>query len=110
MAVERAVEAVKKLGGNVKRDERAPGRPVIAVDLAHTQATDADLKELANFKALKTLDLGHTQATGAGLKDLADLKELQILYLSGAPVTDATLKEIAGRFTGLQQCSTCVLP
>ena len=33
---EKAVKAIKKLGGSVTVDENAPGRPVVRVDLSHT--------------------------------------------------------------------------
>ena len=47
-AEDKAVEAVKKLRGKVTRDEKAEGKPVVAVDLRLSLVlTDADLKELA---------------------------------------------------------------
>ena len=44
---EQAARTVEELGGRVTRDEEQPHKPVIAVDLSSTQATDADLQILA---------------------------------------------------------------
>src|SRR5437016_6313067 len=65
-----AVKAVEKLGGKVTRAENLPGKPVIAVNLAGAQVTDAVLKELKDLKQLTTLNLNATPVTGAGLKEL----------------------------------------
>ena len=40
---ERAVATVKRLGGQIQRDENAPGKPVVAVILRSTKVTDASL-------------------------------------------------------------------
>ena len=45
-AEDKAVAFVKKLGGSVGRDENAPGKPVIGMQVHGTQVTDAGLKEL----------------------------------------------------------------
>ena len=55
-AEDKAVTIVKKLGARVTRDEKAPGKPVVTVDLWVTQVTDAGLKELAPLKNLMTLN------------------------------------------------------
>ena len=88
-----AVKAVEKLGGKVTRDDKLPGKPVIAVNFNLNPVTDAALKELADLKQLTTLDLSLTQVTDAGLKELKDLKQLTSLYLYGT-VTGAGLKEL----------------
>jgi hypothetical protein len=95
-AEDKAVEAVKKLGGKVIRDDKDPSKPVIKVNLNVSQVTDADLKELAPLKELKELHLDACHGvTDAGLKELAELKGLQTLDLWGTKVTDAVLKELA---------------
>ena len=45
-AEDKAVAFVVKLGGKVTRDDKAPGKPVVTVDLFDTQVTDAGVKEL----------------------------------------------------------------
>jgi hypothetical protein len=92
----RAVEVAQRLGGKVSRDEKGPGGPGIIIDLNETQATDADLKNLAGVKKLRALHLRGTKVTDAGLKELAGLPQLQTLGLRGTKVTDAGLKELAG--------------
>src|SRR5262245_32041096 len=72
-----AVKAIEKLGGKVTRDDKLPGKPVVAVDLGGTTVTDAGLKELKELKTLQSLEIGSTQVTDTGLKELKELKTLQ---------------------------------
>ena len=51
-AEDKAVAFVKKLGGTVTRNEKAPGKPVFAINLSGTEVTDAGMKELAALKNL----------------------------------------------------------
>ncbi len=97
----KGVAAVERLGGTVTRDEERPGKPVVEVHLGFSQATDADLKELAGLKRLQVLALPHTAVTDAGLKELAALPALRKLYLNDTGVTDAGMKELA-RLRSLQ--------
>jgi internalin A len=94
-AEDKAVAFVEKLDGTVTRDEKAPGKPVLTVNLSYTKVTDAGLKELAALQNLNTLNLRGTQVTDAGLKELAPLKTLTTLRLGKTDVTDAGLKELA---------------
>ena len=82
-AEDQAVKTIEKLGGKVVRDDKDPAKPVVAVDLAFTVVTDADLKELPALKGLQTLNLCATKMTDAGLEELAALKGLQTLNLQG---------------------------
>ena len=88
-AEDKAALAITKLGGTIRRDEKAAWKPVIGVMFA--KATDADLKMLAAFKQLQTLGLGDTQVSDAGLKELKEIKSLETLNLSKTSVTDAGL-------------------
>ena len=89
-----AVKAIQKLGGKVTRDDKLPGKPVVAVDLRSTLTTDADLNVLKECKHLQVLDLGVTQVTDAGLKELKKLRQLQELDLSGTKVTGAGVADL----------------
>src|SRR5271170_2244333 len=82
-AEDKVVAFVKQLGGSVKRDDKAEGKPVRSVDLPNrTKVTDAELKELAALKQLQSLRLyGCNNVTDAGLQELAALKQLQSLTL-----------------------------
>ena len=93
-AEDKAVAFVEKLGGEVTRDEKAPGKPVVTVTLAFTDVTDVGVKELAALKNLTTLSLRLTQVTDAGVKELAALKNLTTLHLFGTKVTDTGVKEL----------------
>src|SRR5438876_851517 len=65
-----AVKAVEKLGGKVTRDDKLPGKPVIAVNLTGTKVTDTGLTELKHLKQLTYLYLGITKVTDDGVADL----------------------------------------
>ena len=95
-AEDKAVEFVKTLKGNVARDARLPGKPVLSVVLYGPQVTDEALKELAAFKNLTMLILNTTQVTDAGLAELAGLTKLNNLTLNRTKVTDAGFKVLAG--------------
>ena len=69
-AEDKAVAFVEKLGGTVVRDEKAPGKPVVTVNLGGKRVTDTGLKELAALKALTTVNLIGTKVTDAGVKEL----------------------------------------
>jgi len=104
---EQAVQVVTRLGGKVIRDEAAPGKPVVSVDLNHTNAADADLKLLPTMKHLQSLDLSWTtDITDVGMKEVAQLKHLQSLSLMRTAVTDAGMKEVA-RLKHLQLLDLC---
>jgi hypothetical protein len=115
----RALATLEHLGAKVKRNEAAPGKPVVAidlretnitneglkdlaffpqlqlVDLRRTRITDAGLKELAKVRRLRHLELGDTQVTGTGLRDLVPLTQLDTLRLERTPITDESLKDLA---------------
>jgi hypothetical protein len=80
-AEERAVQAIERLGGKVLRDEKAPGKPVIAVFLNTPAMTDAGLEVLGELKQLRELDLTGSRVTASGLKELAGLQQLQTLHI-----------------------------
>src|SRR5439155_25273063 len=92
-----AIQAVMKLGGTVKHDEKAQGRPVVYVSVQARQVTDADLKDLLPFKRLQALELIDALVTDAGLKQLSKFKELRELNLENALISDAGLRELAAQ-------------
>src|SRR5262249_12689304 len=95
-AEDKAVEAIRKVGGRITRDEKAKGEPIVGVDFDNTGIRDVALKHLAGFKQLRELYLSGTEVTDAGLKELAGFKQLQTLALGETNVTDVGLKELAG--------------
>ncbi|MFO1043343.1 MAG: hypothetical protein U0941_16285 [Planctomycetaceae bacterium] len=109
-----SLTTIEELGGRYERDTQRPGKPVVAVDLNFTHATDAALKALADFPDLETLTLDKSQyphpkrrpiafphITDAGLKELIGLKHLKSLNLRSNSITDAGLKELK-ELTALQ--------
>jgi hypothetical protein len=119
-AEKEAVAAIEKLGGKVKRCAKAPGSPVVEVDLNCCSLTDADLVHLQSFRQLerlglvgcgikgeglvhlqgltnlRNLDLDSTKVSHAGLAYLEGLGQLRELRLSQTAVTDADLAHLKG--------------
>jgi hypothetical protein len=102
----RAARTVERMGGKVIREGRVIGPyvvdVVVGVKLNMTRATDADLKELAVFKHLRTLDLFGTRVTDAGLKELIALEKLEELDLTFTKVTSAGAEQLTA-LTRLQR-------
>lgn len=99
-----AIQRIESLGGEIKRDDNLPGRPVTEIKLGqyfdenarHVFHENADLLRL--FTNLTTLN--DNEITDAGLKELCGFKNLKSLDLGdrdGAPgITDAGLRELSG--------------
>src|SRR5262249_31023530 len=102
---EKAVEKqILELGGNLTRDQKAPGKPVVGVDLRSAEVDARLLRSLAVFPELTTLHLWYTTVDDDALAALAGLKKLSTLDLHATKVkvTDAGLKHLA-RLKGLQR-------
>jgi internalin A len=140
-----AVKKIELLGGRIERDGTRPHEPIVgvsfagnhkfndkfvhllveienltALDLSHTQITDAGLKELWKLTKLKSLnlnfdgitdqglrdlemlDLSATQITDAGLSELGELKNLTHLYIDMHRVTEAGLNELKTALPNVQ--------
>jgi hypothetical protein len=59
-----AIQRIESVGGQIKRDQKLPGRPVTEINLGSTNITDAGLKELRGLKNLTTLILFGPRAIG----------------------------------------------
>jgi internalin A len=92
---EQAINLIKKMGGQVQRDPKAPGQPAIGISLRGTHVTDADLESLKQLKSLQILNLSQTAITDAGLKPIASLPNLRNLILP-VSITDAGLVHLKG--------------
>jgi hypothetical protein len=93
---EKAIQAIKQLGGKVARDEKAARKPIVAVDLSMSEVADPDLGLLKDLGGVRSLDLSTTKVTDAGVEELQDLPHLQTLALSFTRVTDAGLQSLKG--------------
>jgi internalin A len=78
---------------------------VIGVNLAHTNVTDAGLKELAGMKNLAWISLEGTHVTDAGLKTLAGHKNLTRIDLQGIARQDVTDAGVAQLRKDLPNCT-----
>jgi uncharacterized protein (TIGR03067 family) len=92
----KAAPEIKKLGGEVTRDEESPGKPVVLVNLSGTAITDDQLACLGGLSDLRELDLGRTRITDKGLVHLRGLTSLQTLSLVRTPVSGEGLAHLKG--------------
>jgi hypothetical protein len=95
-ARERAVTAIRALGGKVEVDPADPERPVVKVSFRNTKVTDMELSHLAALTELADLDLSHTDITNDGLRHVRGLTHLSKLNLSFNRVTDEGLAHLTG--------------
>src|SRR5215217_123069 len=97
---ERAIAAIKELGGKVEVDTKSPGTPVVGVNLKHTKVVDASLEHLKGLTRLEVLtdlealELGRTKVTDKGLEHLKGFLKLRTLDLGGTQVTDDGLRRL----------------
>ena len=91
---EKAIAAIKKLGGKVTLDEKQFRKPVVRVNLSGTKVTDAGLVHLKGLTNLRWLDLGDTNVTDAGLVHLKGLTKLERLDLWSTKVSATGFKEL----------------
>jgi beta-lactamase regulating signal transducer with metallopeptidase domain/Leucine-rich repeat (LRR) protein len=70
--------------------------------LSLTQATDSDVRRLAEIKGLRSLELANASITDAALTYIAGLPELWALDLTRTKITDVGLEHLQG-LTGLQR-------
>jgi len=120
-AEEKAIAAVRQMGGHVLDVAQSDKRLEVAYHLADgkvtgkhlaplkdlkgslsllnlrgTAITDADLAQLKDLSALTRLHLEKTAITDAGLVHLKGLANLEYLNLYGTQVTDAGLDQLVG--------------
>ncbi len=91
---EAAITALQKTGAKFERDDKAPEKPIIAVNLGVTQADNAALEPLKGFAKVQKLTLNGTKITDAGLDHIKALGTLQKLYLVDTKLTDAGLEKL----------------
>jgi Leucine Rich repeat len=96
---ERALTAIRALGGEVVMDEtkkEQKEKPIIRVDLHGPRVTDQIMEHIRGFTYLQTLDLSGTRVTDAGLENIkaGKLQKLHNLQLNYTAVTDAGLRSL----------------
>jgi hypothetical protein len=93
---ERAIAAIKKLGGEIEVDTKSPDMPVVGVNLKHTEEIDASLEHLKSLTELERLSLKDTKVTDDGIVYIKGLTNLEVLELDRTKVTDNGLKHLKG--------------
>jgi len=91
-----AIAAIERLGGQVKRDDRRHGSPVVEIALGGTRVADGDLAYLARFPELETVALFDSSIGDEGLVRLKDCTELRTLYLGRTKISDEGLVHLGG--------------
>jgi hypothetical protein len=94
-APDRVVALVERLGGQIERDDTAPGRPIVGIRLATTRVSDDDLGTLRSLSSLRSLDLAQTHISDAGLDLLRGHEGLRSLVLFDTRVSDRGFASIA---------------
>src|SRR5262245_27941983 len=74
-----AVAAIEKAGGQAKRDDTAPGKPVVEVSLLGEEVRDANLVPLKSLPKVQKLELRNTSVTDNGLEYVRPLANLRWL-------------------------------
>ncbi len=87
-----ALADLKAIGARVTADDAGQ---IIAVDLAQTTVTDADLAAVVQLSQVRELNLRETLVSDPGLETVAQLNELEFLGLTGTLVTDSGLTHLA---------------
>ena len=95
-AQDKAAAAIQEAGGKVDRDDKAPGKPITAVNFATLPIGDDKLDTLAGLDKAEKLTLNNTKVTDAGLDKVKGLASLKKLYLVDTAITDAGLEKIKG--------------
>ena len=91
---------VLAMGGIVERDDKRPGRPVVAVELGPAIA-DGNLSFLHKARQLRRLKLHSAKITDASAAELARFIEITELDLRSPNITGTTIAQL-GRLTSLQ--------
>ena len=89
------LDGLEKRGARLVRDEGAPSRPVVELDLHRVNMTDRTLEQVCSIPTLRLLDLSHTQITDKGMAFLPRLKGLEELTLHNTGISDLGLKPVA---------------
>lgn len=90
---EKAVAAIKELGGKIEYGQGKFAQNVVKVDLSGTKVSNIDLRLLIQLKELQHLDLSETSVSD-GTQYIGFIKKLQTLDLSRTNVDDAALQKI----------------
>jgi uncharacterized membrane protein len=75
-------------------DLRKISAQMVSLNLNRMPVTDADVRQIAEFQALRKLNVSFTKITGASLGELSKLKQLKQLLLSGTQITAADLSAL----------------
>lgn len=91
----KAIQVMELLDGEVVRDDKLPGRPVVEASFAWSpKFKNEHIHLLKAFPSLARLDLSGTQVTDAGLLRIPELQSLVELNLYETRVTQEAVAEL----------------
>ena len=90
------VEAVRKIGGQVRPAAGSDGAWKVEFQLTGRDLTDAGLAQVAALKKIVRLNLRDTRVTSAGLVHIKGLTSLSRLHLERTSVDDSGTENLAG--------------
>jgi hypothetical protein len=96
-----AADAVRRAGGEIKIDEKAPDKHVDGVIFNQKKSSPAGLAHLSAFKQLRWVSLGTAQFDDACLQHVAKIPTIRVLQLGNSGVTAAGLK-LVGEMSDLE--------
>lgn len=86
-----AVSTIEADGGTVLRDGKAPGHPVIKVDLRASKAANVALRQINELTGIIELDLGGSNLSNEELEALLSLSRLEVLSIDAPFLNDACI-------------------
>src|SRR5690349_1746689 len=92
----KALAEVMKWRGKFEVDDKAPGKPVVAVNLGGTRVKDEGVATLKGLPNLQRLNLARTDLTDDSLPHLKVLAQLRELDLTGTSVSSRGLEPLQG--------------
>src|SRR4029077_16422071 len=89
-----AIAALEKLGATLGVKSKGSEGPIVVGASLAVDATDDQLRLLAELPELCSLSLRGARVTDAGLKHLREIRKLRELSLAGTDITDSGMREV----------------
>ena len=94
---QRAIDAIKEVGGSVSGDKEIDARPVTSIHF-DTPIKDEHLKLVRPFSSLRHLFVSEGKVTNAGLAELKGLTRLEWLEIRHSPIPQKWKPHLAELF------------
>jgi len=91
---EMAIAAIKKMGGRVETDSKAPGKPVVKIFLFGGKIAGIGLECLKALPAVYWVGLHDSDTTNGDVKHLKSLPKLRRISLAETKISDSALLDL----------------